>query len=161
MPGMSLTRFKEAQDVASGGFATALAELRAGGKRSHWIWYVFPQLAGLGRSSTARFYGLRDAAEARAYLADPLLRTRLEAVTAAVAAQLERGVTLTELMGGRTDALKVVSSLTLFSVVVCAESQPDAALGEFAGLCDRVLARANAQGFPRCPLTLAQLGDSG
>jgi uncharacterized protein (DUF1810 family) len=65
-----LQRFVTAQDPV---FETALAELRAGRKRTHWIWFVFPQLAGLGRSSTARFYGISSLVEARAYLAHPVL----------------------------------------------------------------------------------------
>ena len=59
-------------------FETVLAELRAGRKRSHWMWFVFPQLAGLGRSSTARFYGISSIDEARAYLAHSLLGPRLD-----------------------------------------------------------------------------------
>lgn len=69
-----LSRFVEAQDRD---FATALAELRQGRKRSHWMWYVFPQLRGLGRSATARFYAIGGLAEARAYLDHPLLGPRL------------------------------------------------------------------------------------
>ena len=66
-----MKRFHEAQASSHAGYAAALSEIRAGGKRSHWIWYIFPQLAGLGRSSTARFYALRDLDEAQSYLSDP------------------------------------------------------------------------------------------
>ncbi|WP_312307054.1 DUF1810 family protein, partial [Pulveribacter sp.] len=72
--GASLERFVQAQ---ARDYAQALAELRAGHKRTHWIWYVLPQLRGLGRSSTAQFYGLADRAEARAYAAHPVLGPRL------------------------------------------------------------------------------------
>ena len=64
---MSLVRFHEAQASRSAGYDTALAEIRRGRKTSHWIWYIFPQLAGLGRSSTAQKYAIRDLAEACAY----------------------------------------------------------------------------------------------
>src|SRR5438874_13050014 len=111
---MSLERFHEAQAEHSAGYDTALAEIRAGGKRSHWIWYIFPQIEGLGRSSMARDYAIRDLDEACAYLRDPLLRARYEEIVAAVSEQLVRGLRLEALMGSRIDALKLVSSLTLF-----------------------------------------------
>ncbi len=69
---MSLERFHEAQARRSAGYDTALAEIRRGRKTSHWIWYIFPQLAGLGRSSMAENYAIRDLAEACEYLRDPL-----------------------------------------------------------------------------------------
>src|SRR6266700_354135 len=111
---MSLKRFHEAQAARWGGHDTALAEIWAGGKRSHWIWYIFPQIEGLGRSSTARAYALRDLDEACAYLRDPILRARYEEIVAAVSEQLTRGIGVENLMASRTDALKLVSSLTLF-----------------------------------------------
>ena len=110
----TLQRFTSAQDAPHSGFDAALAEIRAGGKRSHWIWYIFPQLAGLGRSSIARTYAIRDLAEACDYLRDPLLRARYEEIAGVVSNQLARGRALEDLMGGSTDALKLVSSLTLF-----------------------------------------------
>ena len=111
---MSLERFHEAQASAWAGYDTALAEIRAGGKRSHWIWYIFPQIEGLGRSSTARAYAIEDLAEACAYLRDPILRARYEEIVAAVSEQLVRGIKVEDLMGSQIDALKLVSSLTLF-----------------------------------------------
>src|SRR5213080_3609107 len=111
---MSLERFHEAQASAWAGYDTALAEIRAGGKRSHWIWYIFPQIEGLGRSSTARAYAIRDLGEACAYLRDPILRARYEEIVAAVGEQLTHGTHLEDLMGSQIDALKLVSSLTLF-----------------------------------------------
>src|SRR5207253_2159454 len=107
---MSLERFHEAQAGRWAGYDTALAEIRAGGKRSHWIWYIFPQIEGLGRSSTARAYAMQDL-EACAYLRDPILRARYEEIVAAVSEQLVRGIRVEDLMAGRTDALKLVSSL--------------------------------------------------
>ncbi len=71
-----LQRFLDAQD-SGGTYRDAVAELRAGRKRSHWMWFVFPQIAGLGSSPTARTYAIRDLAEARAYLAHPVLGPRL------------------------------------------------------------------------------------
>src|SRR6187401_3720923 len=85
IPAMSaLNRFIEAQNAARSGFDAALSELRAGQKRSHWIWYVFPQLRGLGSSPMADFYGIAGAAEAAAYLRDPLLGERLSEITRAL-----------------------------------------------------------------------------
>ena len=79
-----LDRFRDAQADTHSGFAAALGELEAGRKTGHWIWYVFPQLAGLGQSMTAVHYGLADAAEAADYLRDPVLGERLVAAAAAV-----------------------------------------------------------------------------
>ena len=104
-----LDRFVEAQD---GVYDTALAELRAGGKRSHWMWFVFPQLAGLGSSATARRYAIRDLDQARAYLAHPVLGPRL--VEAATALLGVRGRSAAEILG-YPDDLKLRSSMTLFA----------------------------------------------
>jgi len=88
---MSLGRFHEAQAKRSGGYDTALAEIRDGGKRSHWIWYIFPQIEGLGRSSTARAYAVQDLSEACAYLCDPILRARYGKIVSAGANSLPAG----------------------------------------------------------------------
>jgi len=111
-----LQRFHTAQGEGPGCiFYQALRELQAGRKQSHWIWFVLPQLRGLGRSAMAERYGIADLAEARAYLADPLLQQRLEEVIAVIAVQLQQpGQNLTTLMGGELDAAKTISSLTLF-----------------------------------------------
>ena len=104
-----LERFVRAQD---GVHDTALAELRQGRKTSHWMWFVFPQLTGLGRSATAQQYALDGTAEARAYLAHPVLGPRLlEATEAAATAPAQSA---DELLGG-VDALKLRSSMTLFA----------------------------------------------
>lgn len=105
-----LQRFVSAQEPV---FATALAELQAGRKRTHWMWFVFPQLRGLGFSSTATFYGIASLAEARAYLAHPLLGRRLELCTSAVLA-IEGG-SLREIFGSPDD-MKFCSSMTLFAL---------------------------------------------
>lgn len=83
LPGADLDRFHAAQSAGSpSAYNRALAELRSGRKRSHWIWFVLPQLAGFGQSEIAQRYGIAGLEEARTYLADPLLRQRLEAVIA-------------------------------------------------------------------------------
>ncbi len=105
-----LARFVTAQDTG-GTYDQALGELRAGRKRSHWMWFVFPQLAGLGRSSTAQHYAIGSLDEARAYLAHPVLGSRLVACAEVVA-------TLPDPPGrvfGAVDALKLHSSMTLFA----------------------------------------------
>ena len=106
-----LERFREAQD-AGGTYGRALAELRAGRKTSHWMWFVFPQIAGLGRSATAHCYAIGSLAEARAYLADPVLGERLRECARALV-ELE-GRSAGEVLG-TVDAMKLRSSMTLFA----------------------------------------------
>lgn len=104
-----LQRFVEAQE---GTYDRALAELRAGEKQSHWMWFIFPQLAELGRSPTAQFYGIRSIHEARAFLAHTILGERLRvAVDGTTAWASSR--TAIEIFG-EIDAMKLRSSLTLF-----------------------------------------------
>lgn len=107
-----LQRFIEAQARAEGGIEQAMAELAAGRKRSHWMWYVFPQLRALGRSATAKVYGLENLAEAQAYARHPLLGERLRACVRLVAA-LPAAAQPEAVMGG-IDAMKLRSCLTLF-----------------------------------------------
>jgi uncharacterized protein (DUF1810 family) len=92
-------------------FEGALAELRAGRKTGHWIWFVFPQLAGLGRSEMSRYYAIASLAEARAYLAHPVLGVRLHEAAAALLGTNGRSA---EDILGSIDAVKVRSSMTLF-----------------------------------------------
>lgn len=106
-----LSRFHTAQSWGCDGFETALAEIRRGRKESHWIWYIFPQLKGLGFSSTSEFYGLSGLEEAKAYAADPVLGPRLRQISAALLAHREKSVYA--ILGG-TDAKKVCSCMTLF-----------------------------------------------
>ena len=106
-----LERFVNAQD-ARGMYTAALAELRAGRKTSHWMWFVFPQIAGLGMSETSRRYAISSLEEARAYLAHPILGTRLQECVR-VLNEL-RGRTAVEIFGP-VDAMKLRSSLTLFA----------------------------------------------
>jgi uncharacterized protein (DUF1810 family) len=154
---VSLNRFHFAQASPSAGYDTALAEIRRGRKTSHWIWYIFPQIEGLGRSSTACAYAIRDLTEACEYLRDPLLRVRYEEIAGAVSDQLARGRALEDLMGGRTDALKLVSSLTLFRAAVQRLAREDPAFDSMAQRYDSIFAQTSAQGYPRCAQTLAWL----
>jgi uncharacterized protein (DUF1810 family) len=108
---VTLQRFVDAQERF---YDTALAELRNGEKRGHWIWFVFPQLAGLGHSPTAQHYGLSGQNEAIAYLAHPVLGTRLREC-AQVLTELPTVDPVTVL--GPVDALKLRSSMTLFAEV--------------------------------------------
>src|SRR5580704_13431068 len=105
-----MQRFLDAQ---AGVFETVLAELKAGRKRTHWMWFVFPQLRGLGRSSMATLYGIASLHEARAYLAHPLLGPRLDHCTRTM---LEvEGRSLHEIFGSPDD-MKFQSSMTLFAI---------------------------------------------
>jgi uncharacterized protein (DUF1810 family) len=105
-----LQRFVTAQD-AGGTYDRAAAELRAGRKVSHWMWFVFPQIAGLGYSPTARAYAITSVAEAQAYLAHPVLGPRLIQCAAILAGLHDRTA---EQVLGEIDAMKLCSCVTLF-----------------------------------------------
>jgi uncharacterized protein (DUF1810 family) len=107
-----LERFVQAQD-SGGTYDAALTELRAGRKRSHWMWFVFPQIAGLGRSAMAQRYALSGVEEARAYLAHPVLGPRLRACAEAL---LDVPVPDAEQVLGPVDGMKLRSSMTLFAL---------------------------------------------
>jgi len=154
---MSLERFHEAQAKRSGGYDTALAEIRAGGKRSHWIWYIFPQIEGLGRSSTARAYAIQDLGEACDYLRDPILRARYEEMVTAIGEQLVRGIRLEDLMGSRTDALKLVSSITLFRAAAEQLAREDPTFASLAKRLGALLGQTSEQGYPACDFTLSRI----
>jgi uncharacterized protein (DUF1810 family) len=123
----ALARFVEAQAPV---YERALAELRQGRKQSHWMWFVFPQIAGLGSSRMSAIYAIASAAEARAYLAHPLLGPRLVECTTAVLGH--RGTSAEEIFGD-VDALKFRSSMTLFAAVAEPDSCFAAALAAFYG----------------------------
>lgn len=126
-----LQRFIDAQ---SGDYPRALAEMRAGEKRSHWMWYVFPQHAGLGRSPTAQRYAIRSVAEAEAYLRHPILGSRL--VEAAEAVLGVDGRSAREIFGSPDD-VKLRSSATLFARVAPPGSPFERILDKFfAGKAD-------------------------
>ena len=157
---LNLDRYLEAQNQPHMGFASALAEIRAGGKQGHWIWYVFPQLAGLGRSGPSLRYAIADLSEARAYLQHPELRPRLLAITSAVAEHARQGHRLVDVMGSSIDATKLVSSLTLFGQIARQVYVVEGleAYRDFAAASDDVLAAAAEQGYPPCRFTLDRVG---
>lgn len=136
-----LNLFVEAQARS---YSAALAELHRGRKTGHWIWYVFPQLRGLGRSPASELYGLSGIAEARAYLGHPVLGSRLREAVAAVCAQPVSAASVL----GELDTMKFRSCLTLFHVAEPGETLFSAALEQFfAGQPD--------------PRTLQLLADQG
>lgn len=155
---MSLQRFHQAQATPSASYDIALAEIRRGRKSSHWIWYIFPQLAGLGHSSAARCYAIRDLDEARNFLRDTVLGARYREIAAAVEDQLTRGVELETLMGSHLDALKIISSLTLFGAVAESMRSEEDGFNRLATLCQSIIAAAESQGYSPCRQTLTQLG---
>jgi len=123
-----LQRFVDAQEDAAI-YARALAELRAARKQSHWIWFVFPQIAGLGASPMSQAYAIRSLDEARAYLDHPLLGPRLRESTEALLAA-EPGASAEAILGG-IDAIKVRSSMTLFHLAAPEEQLFRSALDRF------------------------------
>lgn len=122
-----LQRFVTAQEAV---YEQVCAELRSGRKQSHWMWFIFPQLRGLGRSETAEFYGISSREEAVAYLAHPVLGVRLRECTGLVNHVEGRSV---DQIFGSPDDLKFHSSMTLFSLVRPEESLFRAALEKFFG----------------------------
>ena len=120
-----LARFEQAQAPV---FAQAIAELRAGRKRSHWMWFVFPQYRGLGFSAMSQRYAIRSLDEARAYLAHPVLGPRLRECTSAVLAIVGRSA---HDIFGSPDDLKLRSCATLFAAVSPAGSEWDQLLGKY------------------------------
>ena len=106
-----MQRFIQAQE---NDYQTALAEVRVGYKCSHWMWYIFPQLKGLGFSSTAQYYGINGRVEAMAYLKHPILGARLREITSVLL--ILEGKSAVEIFG-RTDAMKLRSCMTLFNAV--------------------------------------------
>jgi uncharacterized protein (DUF1810 family) len=109
MSEQDLNRFLTAQEKD---YATALAEIRGGRKRSHWMWYIFPQIAGLGFSETSKFYAIKDKAEAEAYLNHPVLGKRLVEISGAL---IELKYDHATRIFGSPDDMKLKSSMTLFA----------------------------------------------
>ena len=118
-------------DAPEGMFEIALLELQDGRKRNHWIWFIFPQLAELGRSPTSQFYGIRSLREARAYLAHPLLGDRYRQCVEAVRSWT--GKKMAADIFGELDAMKLRSSLTLFETASGDPLLADALLTFFGG----------------------------
>ncbi len=107
-----LQRFIDGQRY---GYETALKEMIAGEKRNHWIWYVFPQIKGLGHSPQSQIYGIKNLDEAKSYLAHPVLGQRLREITSVVLTHSDKDIR--SIMGSGIDAMKFKSSMTLFDVV--------------------------------------------
>jgi uncharacterized protein (DUF1810 family) len=137
-----LDRFLDAQEPQ---YAQVHDELRTGRKVGHWMWYIFPQLSGLGHSETARFYGISTLDEAKAYLRHPVLGTRLRECTDLVLSA--PGRSLVDIFGS-VDALKFRSSMTLFALATTDNALFRAALERYCG------------GHPD-PLTIELLGTAG
>ena len=127
MDDFGLDRFVLAQDGGDA-YRHAVAELRRGRKTSHWMWFVFPQLAGLGRSPMAQHYAISSLAEARAYLAHPVLAARLVEVSSVLLGVPDRSAE--QILGG-IDAVKLRSSMTLFARADPAEPVFQAVLDRF------------------------------
>jgi len=123
----NLSRFVDAQESV---YSTALTELRSGRKRTHWMWFIFPQLGGLGSSSMAHRFAIRDLDEARAYLAHPALSRRLLECCRALLAVPSTSATA---IMGYPDDLKLRSSMTLFALVADGQPEFDSVLTKFFG----------------------------
>jgi uncharacterized protein (DUF1810 family) len=137
----NLQRFVDAQE---GIFESALAELKAGSKQSHWMWFIFPQLAGLGHSPTAKFFGISSLEEAKAFLDHPRLGRRLRDCVATLRPWAAKRSA--EEILGPVDAMKLRSSLTLFDEVEPGGAFADSLSDFFDGRPDeRTLALLNAQ----------------
>ena len=126
-----LTRFKKAQERD---YETALVEIRAGEKLSHWMWYIFPQLDGLGFSEISQYYGIKGIEEARAYLADDLLRSHLVEISESLL-DLESN-NATQVMG-YPDDLKLKSSMTLFLLASGHDSKYEKEARVFKAVLDK------------------------
>lgn len=110
-----IDRFIIAQDNRYNGYEQALNEIRDGKKVRHWIWYIFPQLRGLGYSRKSYYYGIKDKEEAWRYITNPMLRDRMFEITEALLEHSDR--TIVDILG-HIDSMKVQSSMTLFNCVV-------------------------------------------
>ena len=109
-----INRFLHAQDDF-GGYQQAVLELKAGRKTGHWIWYIFPQIQGLGRSSNSKLYAISSLDEAKEYLAHPVLGARLKECTGVILSN--KGDDIYAIMGSSSDAVKLRSSMTLFDII--------------------------------------------
>ena len=137
MPEVNLNRFVVAQESPYFGYDVALKEIRAGKKSSHWIWYIFPQMRGLGRSHYAQFYGIVDVAEATAYLNHQVLGARLREISQALLEH--RALSAEQILGG-IDACKVRSCMTLFNLLAPNEVFGQVLEAFYDGECQATLA---------------------
>ena len=128
-----LNRFLHAQDDF-GTYSEALREMKAGRKTTHWMWFIFPQLKGLGRSYNSIYYGIESLKEADDYLADPVLGKRLREITSAVLSHKDDDILV--IMGSGIDAKKFRSSMTLFDLVCPGDVFAEALEAFFGGQRD-------------------------
>lgn len=128
---MNLERFLKAQENS---YETALDEIRRGRKRSHWMWYIFPQIRGLGYSSTAQYYAIQSKDEAMQYLQDPILSRRLIEISKALLQNKENDANK---ILGYPDDMKLHSSMTLFALVSENDIFKDVLNKYFDGKMDR------------------------
>lgn len=128
-----LNRFLHAQDDF-GTYNQALREMKAGRKTTHWMWFIFPQLKGLGHSYNSIYYGIESLKEAEDYLADPVLGKRLREITSAVLSHKDDDILA--IMGSRIDAMKFRSSMTLFDAVCPGDVFAEALEAFFGGRRD-------------------------
>lgn len=134
-----LERFLKAQESRYEGFDTALEEIKGGSKQSHWIWYIFHQMKGLGHSGFSNYYGISSLLEAKAYLENNVLEYRLRTAVKAMAEYA--GIKTAEEILGGLDAMKFRSCLTLFDIVSPEDIFADALDTFFGGkICDRTMA---------------------
>ena len=153
-----LSRFEAAQQ---NGYEQALREIREGRKRSHWIWYIFPQLQGLGSSGMCRKYGVYGVEEAKKYLKNERLNGRLVEISEEVKGQMEKGRDVEVLMGSRIDALKLCSCMTLFreaaGELVKEEEGGRERFEKEEKLFGGVLERTSEMGYSKCNRTVNML----
>lgn len=160
---MDPERFLKAQADPDVGHDAALAQLRSGRKTGHWIWWTFPQLAGLGRSEVSRRFGLAGFDEARQYLEHPVLSLRLQEAMSAVAVQVGEGKRVVDVLGD-VDARKLVSCCTLFqfggkglATPLAREARKQA--NRVALMAKLLLEEAEKEGLPPCLQTLDAMPD--
>ena len=125
-----LERFRMAQDSGYEGYLKALEEIRRGRKTGHWMWYIFPQMKGLGRSQMSEYYGIDSIGEARAYLQDPVLGRRLEEICEALLVLEDKDA---QRIFGWTDQMKLRSGMTLFGEAAGPGSVFERVLEEYFG----------------------------
>jgi uncharacterized protein (DUF1810 family) len=149
-----LDRFLDAQaGIGNTPYSVALEEIRQGGKQSHWIWYVFPQIQ-LGTSARSEHFAIKSHEEAKAYLENETLRSRYLEISTEVLHRLGEGVNPTFLMGGSTDRGKLISSATLFEHF--AMQRDDQVLHSTLA---QILTLIESHGFTRCALTQKWIDD--
>lgn len=153
---MDLSRYIQAQNDPEAGYVVALHEIRTTGKRSHWMWYVFPQIEGLGKSPSTRYFALSDLEEAMAYMHHPVLGARLLEVSEAIVERLNDGTDLVTLMNSRIDVQKLVSCMTLFAGLAKREGIQE----RLARAASVILETAEDEGVPACAFTADQLTKS-